>query len=122
MANSFLERVYEQSEEKPFETEATDPTSEDDVAEAEEQAEQEQDLLTTVMDLRYSKQELAEGSSDDARKISILKRLLLEARNQIEADRSVIRGANDEGARFALPLSVLRPGLEQALPGARGRA
>ena len=34
LASSFLERVEEQPEEKPSETEATDQTSEDDVAEA----------------------------------------------------------------------------------------
>ena len=39
LANSFLERVDEQPEEKPSETEATDQTSEDDVAEAEEDSE-----------------------------------------------------------------------------------
>ena len=36
LASSFLERVDEQPEEKPSETEATEQTSEDDVAEAEE--------------------------------------------------------------------------------------
>ena len=39
LASSFLERVEEQPEEKPSETEATDQTSEDDVAEAEEDSE-----------------------------------------------------------------------------------
>ena len=39
LASSFLERVDEQPEEKPSETEATDQTSEDDVAEAEEDSE-----------------------------------------------------------------------------------
>ena len=39
LASSFLERVEEQPEEKPSETEATDQTSENDVAEAEEDSE-----------------------------------------------------------------------------------
>ena len=39
LASSFLERVEEQPEEKPSETEATDQTSEDDVAKAEEDSE-----------------------------------------------------------------------------------